>query len=84
MKTNEVLKRPQINSVIYLQSWSELALIQLTTTRMNLLTNGIILFKAEKDHSNKSARDKKKKLDVTNHEFKEDSLFLLSGLFSNY
>lgn len=79
MKTNEqVLTRPQTDSVTYLQSWPALALVPLATTRMNLLANRTILFKAEKDHSNKNARNVKK-LDVANHEFKEELLFLLSG-----
>lgn len=61
MRNNEqVLTRLQTNSVIYFQSWAELALISLTTTRMNLLANRIVLFKAEKDHSSKNARNIKK------------------------
>lgn len=47
--------------------WSPLAI-----TRMNLLTIGVILSKAEKKHSNKNARNIKN-LNVVNQEFKQDS-----------
>lgn len=77
------MTRPQTNSVIYFLSCPELALVSLTTTRMSLLANRITLLKQKKTTVIKMP-EILKKLGVTNHEFKEYPLFLLSENFSNY